>query len=409
MQLEGMAAEFEVEFGPAGLADALYELARPLLGPDGKLPPARVSEFFDAAIPLAGYPRCTAAAAEGKCNKPAGHQHRCRTAYANAGLLVGQIQDAHDRIRAGQAGGAPPPPPPPAPGGAPQAAVLADILRALQALEGRMGALEAGSGTQMAGHDRPDSGAHDNTRRAAGEEMARMLGTGLAAGLSLLPPCQTGGPHSGPATMHARAAAGAASTLVLGGRHAVAVPYHPILPEHFAEQERWGAFRREAPVHLVADPFTGLTSLRIAPPAAGNAGATAGGTGRAPKSRGALARALPSFPAYCLADQQVEAALRAAGCTVEGYGMFRQAMLRLAKRADLTAPAEWQEFLTLDRNLRFIQHNERLAWHTAGGQIDANEVTIFLSAVAAGGGDGRAKRLRHGGRTQRRGGRERRL
>lgn len=412
--MDSMAQVAGVEFGPAGLADALLQVAAPFLGPDGKLPLDRVVEFLDVAIPLAGYPRCTAEAGGLKCNKPDGHQRRCRTSYANLGLLVGQIQEAHDRLRAEEAGpGGPPPPPlpraaqqqqPGLPEGVNHTTVLANILTALQGLEGRLGALEAARPAQAG-----DGPAGADGRR---EEMDRMVAAALAGGPMPAPQAQIGVTNAtaaGVAGLNAAAArvaaatstmplatavpvplaghalagqaAGGAAAAALAGETGVVVPYAPVLAEHFSEQERWGAFKREAPVQFVTDPFTGLTSLRIAPSGAG--APTAAGGGRAPKSGDALARALPTFPAYCLADQQVELALQASGCTVAGYGVFRQAMLRLAKRADLAAPADWQEFLLLDRNLRLIQHLERLPWDTAGGQIDANEVTMFLSAVAA--------------------------
>ena len=173
-----------------------------------------------------------------------------------------------------------------------------------------------------------------------------------------------------------------------GYEQAVVVPLSPALPEHFSEVDRYSSLRRETTVHLVTDPLTGATRLVTG---GAQSSQSTGSGGKALKAPDALAKCLAGFPAYCLADQLVETALTAGAYTVAGYSTFRQAMLRLAKRVNCTSADDWRDFLVLDRTLRLIQHQERLPWTHEGGHMDNNEVTIFVSMVAARAATGRMR------------------
>lgn len=112
-------------------------------------------------------------------------------------------------------------------------------------------------------------------------------------------------------------------------------------------------------------------------------GSNSAGGGRGAKPPEQLVKCLPNFPAYVMADQQLEAALTAAGCTTANYSIFRQSMLRLARRADLSAADDWRDFMVLVQRLHIIQHQQRLPWDHQGGDTCSREVTVFVSRIEA--------------------------
>ncbi|KAL4458598.1 hypothetical protein ABPG75_013463 [Micractinium tetrahymenae] len=81
---------------------------------------------------------------------------------------------------------------------------------------------------------------------------------------------------------------------------------------------------------------------------------------------------------YIMADAQLLAALSEGGFTVRDYDVFRDQMLRLAERVDLTTAGDWLLFLQLDRKLRVAQHRDRLPWDHQAGCMDSMERTLLL-------------------------------
>ncbi len=391
--------------------------------PDGTIPAHAWPELTQQAVLLAEYPQCTAPAGEGRCTKPDGHSHRCKKVFnttadlltsivrhkavhvasaaaAAAAAAAAEADGEEIEAHPGAPGGAEPQAQPQGPAqGLPEGVTLANLLAAMHGMEARMEArlavVEAGRMQAAPAPADPRNAALDQMLGAAAAPQQHML-PAVAGQVTNATASGVAGLNLAATQLAAAAAVMPVATLVpvpLAGHpgspaaatttgEELAVPFTPVLPEHFSEHDRYSNNRREATMQLVTDPITGLTSMRMTQPASAGV-VSSSGSGRALKSGQALAQCLSSFPAYCLADQMVETALRDAGCAVANYNTFRQAMLRLAKRAELADAEDWQAFLLLDRTLRLIQHQHRLPWDHAAGQIDSHEVTAFVSIVAA--------------------------